>query len=157
MFEQKLDAPVKEKISPVEAGFFSTPDVLTLTWEDLNPDFYTEIEQKLINWTEQSGKLAMVSVKDQPICLGWEVEVQEGQTVIYDWNELSEMGILFAVNAVVCHPKGLAITRDPNTGFSPYLLVDNVDGRWEFGEEDVKEGLDKLIRFGFAIPELSTK
>lgn len=40
-----------------------------------------------------------------------------------DWNVASELGLIERINIEVLHPLGLAMTRNPNNGTSPYLLV----------------------------------
>ena len=48
-----------------------------------------------------------------------------------DWNKLSELGLVERINREVLHPLGIAVTRDPSTGFSTKILI-SPDGIFEY-------------------------
>jgi len=48
-----------------------------------------------------------------------------------DWNKMSELGLLEKINTEILHPIGLAISRNPENGFSEQILISN-DGTWEY-------------------------
>lgn len=152
MFEDKKIHPKDGTIS--KETTFANPPVLQLSWRDLDKELYNQLVQCMLNWTEQQGFFSFLSTNQEAACLGWEFEIDDAQTEITDWNELSRMGLLYALNTVVLHPAGFAITRDPSTGHSNILIYDNVDGKFDFTEEDHAEGREKLANFGFQIPQL---
>ena len=51
-----------------------------------------------------------------------------------DWNEMSRLGLLERINTEICHPLGLAICRDVETGNSPSILIAD-DGKWEYPDD----------------------
>ncbi len=51
-----------------------------------------------------------------------------------NWNDASELGLIQRINKEILHPLGLAMTRDPPTGFSKSLLVAD-DGIWEYATD----------------------
>jgi hypothetical protein len=48
-----------------------------------------------------------------------------------DWNKMSELGLLERINREICHPLGLAVSRDVETGGSTRILIAD-DGEWEY-------------------------
>ena len=53
-----------------------------------------------------------------------------------NWNTLSKLGLIKRINHEILHPLGLAITRNPETGFSETILVAD-DGIWEYENKEV--------------------
>jgi hypothetical protein len=47
------------------------------------------------------------------------------------WNQASELGLIVRINREILHPLGLAMSRNPETGSSEYLMVSD-DGVWEY-------------------------
>lgn len=130
--------------------------VLTVPWMDMSSHLIELAQEKMRLWTEQDGFFSFnIPVDQESICLGWEYEIQEGQNEIVDWNELSRMGLMYALNVCVFHQHGFAVARRPDTGTSHTFLFDNVDQRWTYSDEDHAEGREKLSNFGFQIPELA--
>lgn len=35
-----------------------------------------------------------------------------------NWNQMSELGLIYKINKDILHPLGLAISRNPDNGFS---------------------------------------
>jgi len=63
-----------------------------------------------------------------------------------DWNKMSELGLIERINREICHPLGLAVSRNLETGFSTKILISN-DGEWEYDPEmKSREISDKEIR-----------
>lgn len=68
-----------------------------------------------------------------------------------NWNDMSGMGLLYAINKLVLHPIGLAIARDEETGDS--VIIKAKDGVFEYGrgadERNIKRlqdaGLTKVL------------
>ena len=48
-----------------------------------------------------------------------------------DWNKMSELGLIEQINTEILHPIGLAISRNPETGFSEAVLIAD-DGVFEY-------------------------
>ena len=48
-----------------------------------------------------------------------------------DWNKLSELGLVERINREILHPLGLAVSREPDTGFSNKIFI-SPDGVFEF-------------------------
>ncbi|MCL1127519.1 DUF7415 domain-containing protein [Shewanella surugensis] len=51
-----------------------------------------------------------------------------------DWNQASDLGLIERINTEILHPLGLAMTRNPETGISTYLLVADVQ-HFEYAAE----------------------
>lgn len=51
-----------------------------------------------------------------------------------NWNQASELGLIFRINREILHPLGLAMTRNPENGSSEMLLV-SADGIWEYDQQ----------------------
>ncbi|UYD60105.1 hypothetical protein OPFAMLBM_00084 [Aeromonas phage avDM12-TAAL] len=73
-----------------------------------------------------------------------------------DWNDMSSLGLIKRINEQVLHPLGLAMTRNPETGSSDYVLI-APDGVFEYDEtiksrstltdEQIKQRANELGRF----------
>jgi len=50
-----------------------------------------------------------------------------------NWNQLSELGLLYRINKELLHPLGLTISRNPDTGSSDEILI-APDGVWTYAE-----------------------
>lgn len=71
-----------------------------------------------------------------------------------NWNQLSELGLIRRINRDILHPLGLAISRNPDTGFSEEIYIAD-DGVWEYAPEilekvdltddEIKQKLIELI------------
>ena len=48
-----------------------------------------------------------------------------------NWNDMSDLGLIVRINKEILHPLGLAISRNPITGFSEEVLVAD-DGVWVY-------------------------
>jgi len=59
---------------------------------------------------------------------------------------MSELGLIERINREICHPLGLAVSREPETGFSKKILIAD-DGEWEY-DPKIKPSVisDKKIR-----------
>lgn len=51
-----------------------------------------------------------------------------------DWNKMSELGLIERINREICHPLGLAVSRDVETGSSKMILIAD-DGEWGYDPE----------------------
>lgn len=56
-----------------------------------------------------------------------------------NWNKMSELGLIERINREILHPVGLAISRNPETGFSEEIYVAD-DGIWEY-HKDLKSSV----------------
>ena len=65
-----------------------------------------------------------------------------------DWNDMSDLGLLYFINTTVLHPIGLAIARDPETGQSTIIKAD--DGRFIYGKGVLERNIKKLEDNGFS-------
>ena len=50
-----------------------------------------------------------------------------------DWNQMSELGLIERINREICHPLGLAVSRNPETGTSDFVFVSD-DGEWQYAD-----------------------
>ena len=73
-----------------------------------------------------------------------------------DWNKMSELGLIERINTEICHPLGLAISRNPDTGTSEAILIAD-DGVWEYdpsvktsiiSDDEIIERIKKLTDQG---------
>lgn len=65
-----------------------------------------------------------------------------------DWNDMSNLGIIYRINSEILHPMGLAMTRIPDTGSSDSILVAS-DGVFEYSEELKQRNESKGIAKSF--------
>ena len=70
-----------------------------------------------------------------------------------DWNQASELGLIERINTEILHPLGLAVSRNPETGWSQSILIAD-DGLWSYdpkmkstiiSDDEVKERLEVLV------------
>jgi hypothetical protein len=87
-------------------------------------------------------------VVTQGISLGVDTEY-----AFHNWNELSKLGIQFAINHYVLHKLGYAIARDADTAESPFIIFLTDGDHWEFLPEEVEEGLKALKKHEIKIHE----
>lgn len=57
-----------------------------------------------------------------------------GELKSINWNAVSELGLMERINREILHPLGLAMTRNPETGFSEGVLISD-DGKFEYHSE----------------------
>lgn len=50
------------------------------------------------------------------------------------WNDMSKLGLIVRINTEILHPLGLALSRDPMTGYSEAVLI-APDGKWEYSQD----------------------
>lgn len=69
-----------------------------------------------------------------------------------DWNQMSELGLIYKINHEILHSLGLAISRNPDTGTSDKIYIAS-DGAWEYPpdakhiiltDDEIREKLKKL-------------
>lgn len=65
-----------------------------------------------------------------------------------NWNDMSSMGLLYAINKLVLHPIGLAIARDEETGES--VILKAKDGVFEYGEGVDERNIKRLQDAGLS-------
>lgn len=63
-----------------------------------------------------------------------------------NWNDMSDLGLLYAINKLVLHPIGLAVARDPDTGES--VILKAKDGFFEYGEGVDERNIKRLKKAG---------
>jgi hypothetical protein len=63
-----------------------------------------------------------------------------------NWNDMSDLGLLYAINKLVLHPIGLAVARDPDTGES--VILKAKDGVFEYGEGVDERNIKRLQEAG---------
>ncbi|UGO55686.1 putative tail tube protein [Escherichia phage JLBYU43] len=124
-------------------------------WRQIDPSLVERAEGLLAHWLgvdKVSVTFPFTSVTDPSV--GVFVDEDEDDGWEADWNELSSMGLIVAINFSIFHPRGLAITRDPETGESPYLLQVE-DDIWEYTEDILEEAKGQLNRIGIYVPGLN--
>lgn len=123
-------------------------------WRQIDPSLVKRAEKLLQRWlgVRQASFTFPEQQTDDP-CIGvflsgyareWEM----------DWNELSAMGLIVALNFSIFHSRGLAICHVPDDGCSPHLLQveDNI---WEYTPDILKEAKEQLSRVGIYVPGLN--
>jgi hypothetical protein len=63
-----------------------------------------------------------------------------------DWEQMSQFGLIYEINKKVLHPLGLAMTRNPENGFSEYVLIAD-DLEFEYNEYTAKTNEERLQEF----------
>ena len=65
-----------------------------------------------------------------------------------NFNTLSKWGLIYKINKEVLHPLGLALSRNPSTGYSEGCYIDDSgDFEWEYAKSTEKVNKDKLEEF----------
>ncbi|EJT0117260.1 hypothetical protein NVX19_003511 [Salmonella enterica] len=129
-------------------------------WRQIDPSLVERAEKLLTRWLgaiKVSVSFPDTQVDDHSLGIFLEIHVPELESTEYvemDWNEVSAMGLIVALNFSIFHPRGLAIARDPHNGESPYLLVAD-DGVWEYTPEILEEAKNQLNHVGIYIPGLN--
>ena len=59
-----------------------------------------------------------------------------------NWNKMSELNLITRINSEILHPLGLAMSRNPVSGFSEIIYIAD-DLFWEYDEEVNTEVLTK--------------
>ncbi|MEW0647192.1 hypothetical protein AB0U73_23165 [Escherichia coli] len=115
-------------------------------WRQIDPSLVKRAEKLLQRWL--GVRQASFTFPEQQIddhCIGvflsgyareWEM----------DWNELSAMGLIVALNFSLFHPRGFAICRVPGDGCSPHLLQVE-DDIWEYTPDILKEAKEQLNQY----------
>lgn len=129
-------------------------------WRQIDPSLVKRAEKLLQRWLgalEASVMFPGVQVDDHSLGVFLKVYVPDNEAIEHvemDWNELSEMDLIVALNFSIFHPHGLAIARDPHVGESPYLLQVK-DDIWEYTPDILKEAKEQLNRVGIYVPGLN--
>ena len=124
-------------------------------WRQIDPSLVERAEGFLARWLGvERVSLTFEFIDTTDPSLGVFVDEWEEDGWEADWNELSSMGLIVALNFSIFHPRGLAITRDPETGESPYLLQVE-DDIWEYTEDILEEAKGQLNRIGIYVPGLN--
>ncbi|EJB4242393.1 hypothetical protein MT068_001484 [Salmonella enterica] len=125
-----------------------------LFWRQIDPSLVDRAQKLLSRWL--GVRQATLMFPEQQVDDPCETVYLAGyaEELEMDWNELSSMGVIVALNFSIFHPRGLAICRDPESGVSPYLLVAD-DGVWEYTPDVLEEAKDQLNRVGIYIPGLN--
>ena len=55
------------------------------------------------------------------------------ETKYINWNQMSELGLIYKINKEILHPIGLSISRNPENGHSEAILIAD-DGAWCYDE-----------------------
>ena len=123
-------------------------------WRQIDPSLVESAEGLLARWlgVRQASFTFPEQQTDDP-CIGVFLSGYAGEWEM-DWNELSEMGLIVALNFSIFHPRGLALARDPHTGESPYLLRVE-DDIWEYTPDILKEAKEQLNRVGIYVSGLN--
>lgn len=84
-------------------------------------------------------------------CTGFSTKVDLAQStkIDYDFNWLSERGLLAYLNFAVFHPACWALCRLPDTGESPGALLEDVP--WSYPKVIMQEELNKTDKAGLLI------
>lgn len=132
-------------------------NITRVTWDKIPSEIVILIDKFLLDIAPEFKDMDMtVSLNiahDQ--CLGITVcdnDFPEDSAVPVDWNFLSQRGILYAINRYLLHKRGYALARDPDTGYSPFIL-EVEDDVWGYTEADIKEGEATLEMYNVTIPE----
>lgn len=128
-------------------------------WRQIDPSLVERAEKLLARWLgvdkvsvtfldEQVDDYSVGVLFDSYVPdLGFEVPLE------MDWNELSNKGLIVALNFSIFHPRGLAICRESDNGSSPYLL--QVEDTWEYTEDLLTEAIEQLNHEGIWVPGLN--
>lgn len=63
-----------------------------------------------------------------------------------DYNDLSDLGLIYKINQEVLHPLGLALSRN-TSGTSDKILVDDKDFKFEYSEDVATRNEEKFKEF----------
>jgi len=68
------------------------------------------------------------------------------QQTVLDFNQMSELGLIFLINKQVLHPLGLSLTRELETGKSCGAIIAS-DLVWKYKPSTEKKERNKLEKF----------
>lgn len=125
-----------------------------VSWQYLPNELVDEVEELLRKILEEP-ELNLIIQGDTCIGLSSKTDLAEKTEVEYDFNWLSERGLLAYLNYAVFHPKFWAMCRDPKTGESPGFLLEEEPWTFEPGilkEEILKTDAANIQIEGWNIP-----
>lgn len=123
-------------------------------WRQIDPSLVKRAEKLLQRWL--GVRQASFTFPEQQIddsCIGVFLSGYAREWEL-DWNELSAMGLIVALNFSLFHPCGLAICRVPHDGCSPHFLQVE-DDIWEYTPDTLTEAKEQLNRVGIYVPGLN--
>ena len=123
-------------------------------WRQIDPSLVKRAEKLLQRWlgVRQASFTFPEQQTDDP-CVGVFLSGYAGEWEL-DWNELSAMGLIVALNFSLFHPRGLAICRVSDDGCSPHLLQVE-DDIWEYTPDILKQAREQLNSVGIYVPGLN--
>jgi hypothetical protein len=66
--------------------------------------------------------------------------------VYLNFNDLSDLGLIYKINKEVLHPLGIALSRYSD-GTSPGALIDTIDFNFEYSKDSEKRNIEKYDKF----------
>lgn len=111
-----------------------------VSWQHIPGDLVDEAEELLRSILEEPELTLVIQGR---VCIGLSAKADLARTTVvdYDFNWLSERGLLAYLNYAVFHPKCWALCRDPETGESPGFLLE--DEPWTFDPPTLREEVSK--------------
>ena len=119
----------------------NTPDELLVEWNTWGDIFWG----KCLKTNRGSNNLGLILQRKKYQLLGKPFPGDNIPTIIKP-NEMSNYGILWAVNKFFLHPLGLALARDRDEDIITGCVV-SPDGKWEFPEKSNAENKIKFRDF----------
>lgn len=111
-----------------------------VNWQHIPNNLVDEAEE-LLRLILEEPELTLVIQGGICIGLSAKADLARSTKVEYDFNWLSERGLLAYINYAIFHPKHLALCRNPTTGESNGFLLS--DEPWEFESSILREEISK--------------
>lgn len=117
----------------------SIPKMERISWADI-PKELIDVAECLLRAALRDEDLCFIIQHD--VCLGLSKDnLAQDYEILFDWDDLSDLGLVVLVNNVVFHPANFAMFREAGAGVSPGFLV--ADEPWTFAPEVLREGKQK--------------
>lgn len=114
----------------------SIPNVERISWAHI-PSELIDVAENLLRAALRDDDLCFIIQHD--VCLGLSKDCLSGDhKILFDWIDLSKLGLLVLVNNIVFHPANFALYRDTEHGISEGFLV--ADEPWTYDQATLREG-----------------
>lgn len=114
----------------------SIPKMERISWADI-PKELIDVAENLLRAALRDEELCFIIQYD--VCVGLSKgSLAQDYEILFDWDDLSDLGLMVLVNNVVFHPANFAAFREPGAGISPGFLV--ADEPWTYAPEVLREG-----------------
>lgn len=114
----------------------SVPKVERISWADI-PKELVDVAECLLRAALRDDDLCFII--QHGVCLGLSKGgLAQDYEILFDWDDLSKLGLVVLINNIVFHPGNFAAFREPSVGVSPGFLV--ADEPWDYAPDVLRNG-----------------